>query len=377
MAKIIKLTPECLDELRREFEVALRNVKLSDGKLNYTKSFSTIKREATVYFTHMAWEKMQALIKGFDKEVAWHGVAHRGENDDYIITDILVYPQEVASATVNTDQEKYQMWLMSQEDDVFNNIRMQGHSHVNMGVTPSSVDTSLYDRILEQLEDDMFYIFLIYNKKGDKTFKIYDLAKNVLFETSDVTVKVLDDTENRYEFEIDGLTEDENKALAEFLIIYRTKKETDKFVDAAKLMVKEKQYSGGSGSGYYGSGYYGGGYGGGGYGGNYWGGGGGYSSPASHAGSTTPPSSTVPVTTPAKKDDEKKTGGSVVYLPSSASKKTGKRKGHRKGKKCGGKRGVIETSLSNAFDLDDDNFGCDYDDGPYSPFGYSRDGLPQ
>ena len=194
MAKIIKLTPEYLEEVRHDFEASLRGLKIADGKITFTKTFTSIQRKATVYYTETAWQKMQTLIREFDKEVAWHGIAYRGddpEKDEYTITDILVYPQEVTGATVTTDQTKYQNWLMEHDDEVFNNIRMQGHSHVNMSTSPSGVDTSLYERILDQLDDTMFYIFLIYNKKGDKTYKIYDLAKNVLFETADVTVKIL------------------------------------------------------------------------------------------------------------------------------------------------------------------------------------------
>ena len=78
------------------------------------------------------------------------------EKDTYLISDILVYPQEVTGSTVTTDQNEYEMWLMKQEDDVFNNIRMQGHSHVNMSTSPSSVDLNLYDGILSQLDSDMF-----------------------------------------------------------------------------------------------------------------------------------------------------------------------------------------------------------------------------
>ena len=196
MAKIIKLTPECLEGIKKEFAENLTKIKLSDGKFSFTKSFESVKRNATIYFKEIAWLKMQSLIREIDKEVGWHGLAYRGtdpEKDEYIITDILVYPQEVTSATVTTDQEKYQTWLMSHEDEVFNNIRMQGHSHVNMGVTPSGVDNTLYEKILEQLEDDMFYIFMIWNKRGEKTIKIYDMAKNILFETSDCTVKVVED----------------------------------------------------------------------------------------------------------------------------------------------------------------------------------------
>ena len=311
MAKIIKITPECMDEIRKDFEDALSSAKLSDGKINFTKTFGNVKRDATVYFTELAWLKMQTLIREFDKEVAWHGLAYRGddpEKDEYYIKDILVYPQEVAAATVNTDQEKYQMWLMNHEDDVFNNIRMQGHSHVNMGVTPSSVDTSLYDRILEQLDDTMFYIFLIYNKRGEKTYKIYDLAKNVLFETSDVTVKILDDGTG-----------------------------IEKFLQEAKTMVKDKTYTPPVA-------VYQGGYGGyGGYGGNY-----------------------QQVGTYKKPEDDKKTP--EAQQMGSASSKSGKRKGKRKNK--GGTssgNSFHQYSLGSVASEDDgeDDWG-----NPYYRYGY-------
>ena len=39
----------------------------------------------------------------------------------------------------------------------------------------------------------MFYIFMIWNKRDERTIKIYDMAKNVLFETADVNVMVIHD----------------------------------------------------------------------------------------------------------------------------------------------------------------------------------------
>lgn len=217
MAKIIRLTPECLEDIKKEFSEALEKVKLSDGKVTFSKTFGTVDRKATVYFKEIAWVKMQALVQTVDKEVGWHGVAFRGsdpEKDEYIISDILVYPQEVTGATVNTDQEEYQTWLMGHDDEVFNNIRMQGHSHVNMATSPSSVDLVLYEKFLSQLEDDMFYIFMIWNKRGEKTIKIYDMAKNVLFETGDCAVKILEYGDS-----------------------------VEKFLEDAKKMVREKVYS--------------------------------------------------------------------------------------------------------------------------------------
>lgn len=217
MSKIIKLTPEFIEQCRREFDEYISTARIADGKVSFTKTLNYPDRKATLFFEPDAWIKMDALVRNFDDEVAWHGVAFRGDNpnaDDYYITDIIVYPQEVTGATVNTDQAEYEQWLMSFDDDVFNNIRMQGHSHVNMGVTPSGVDTTHQEKILEQLDDDMFYIFLIWNKKGDRTIKIYDLAKNVLFETADVNVKIIG----------------ENLGI-------------DEFISEAKKMVKKKSYN--------------------------------------------------------------------------------------------------------------------------------------
>lgn len=197
MSKVIKLTQEHIQECAKEFEEKLKNGKFPDGRISFTKTLGTISRKATLYFTEMAWLKMQTLIKEFEKEVAWHGVAKRGDDpkkDEYYITDILVYPQEVSGASVEMDVSEYDKWIRDNYDDNrFFHIAMQGHSHVNMGTSPSSVDLAHQEVILNQLTDNMFYIFVIWNKQGDKNIKIYDLAKNVLFETADVDVKIIND----------------------------------------------------------------------------------------------------------------------------------------------------------------------------------------
>lgn len=193
MAKVIKVTDELREEIRKEFEEQLAKSKFPDGKFTFSKSFSTVQRKVTLKFSEKAWWKMRALVAECDKEVGWHGFARRGEDpekDEYYIDDIIVYPQEVSGTTVTTDQVKYQTWLYNRDDEEFFSIRMQGHSHVNMGVTPSGVDLTLYESILANLGAEDFYIFLIWNKKDDRTIKIYDLAKNILFENADVSVVV-------------------------------------------------------------------------------------------------------------------------------------------------------------------------------------------
>ena len=317
MAKLIKLTPEIIEDVKREFATYIKD-KISDGRISFQKTVNTVQRKATVYFVESAYRKFQALVKEFDKEVAWHGIAYRGKDkskDEYYITDILVYPQEVTGATVTTDQNKYQTWLMNHDDETFNNIRMQGHSHVNMGVTPSGVDENLYESILAQLDDTMFYIFMIWNKKNDKTCKIYDLAKNILFDTTDCEIKIITTLPD---VKIEGVTEEEQNTMLSALNDLRYEKVCKQFVEEAKKLVITKTYTTtysrtGASSNY---GNYGG------YGG-YYNGYYGTSSPGTLA------------TTTSKKDDD--------------SSKNGKRKGRRKESP--------KASQDYYYDDDDDLYG--------------------
>ena len=195
MSRPIHITDEIANELYEEFQNLIQETKyVEDGKISFTKTF-TSKEKATLYFTELAYLKMKMLVDSSSKEVAWHGLVkrHQQEANAFVVYDILIYPQKVTGVTVETDQEEYQDWLMGHDDDTFNNIRLQGHSHVYMSTTPSSVDMELYEGIVSQLTDDMFYIFIILNKKGEKTIQIYDFMSNLVFDTEDVFMEVIDD----------------------------------------------------------------------------------------------------------------------------------------------------------------------------------------
>lgn len=197
MGKIMRMSEADIEKTVSEFRNALiANPRIVDGKVGYTHTFQKNDRKATLHFTETANIKMKTLIESFDKEIAWHGVAFRDEDpekDDYYIADILVYPQEVTGATVTTDQTRYQMWLYDHDDDVFNNIRFQGHSHVRMAVTPSPTDESLYERLLGMCRDEDFYIFGIWNKNNSRNVAIYDMKKNIVFDNSEITIDVIED----------------------------------------------------------------------------------------------------------------------------------------------------------------------------------------
>lgn len=196
MARPIKLTKELIEQMGREFMENLATAKLSDGKVSYTKSFTYEDKEnskATVWFEPAAFAKMLVLVHRFSDEVAWHGVIRRTARDTFVVSDILVYPQEVTGSTVTTDQERYQKWMIELDDEVFNAMHYQGHSHVNMGVTPSPVDEAFYESILAQLNADDWYVFMVINKRMEVYIKIYDMKSNTLYENGDVTIGILGD----------------------------------------------------------------------------------------------------------------------------------------------------------------------------------------
>lgn len=203
-------------------------------------------RKATLKFSEKAWMKIFALVHTYSTEVEWHGVVERVSADTFYIKDVLIFPHKVTGATVISDQTEYEKWLDTLDNEIFNALRFHGHSHVNMGVTPSGVDMTYRHNILNNFgtpspTSDLFYIFLIFNKKGDISGEIYDLQNNALYSksvgTDEIDIVVED---------CDWLTE---------------------FLDEAKKVVTES-YSYNSGT-EFGSG---GNYGGGNYGGNSYGG---------------------------------------------------------------------------------------------------------
>ena len=190
MARPIVMTEEMKQQAQADFAATLAGVKMSDGKFSYNKSFKYENATATVWLTIEAYKKIVALVTEFPDEVGWHGTVSRPCDNEFIIEDIFVYPQVVTGSTVNTDQEAYTNWLYALDDDTFTSVRMQGHSHVNMGVSPSGVDDKHRQQILDQLEPDMYYIFMVWNKSLSMHTLIYDMERNVLYEDRDIEVNL-------------------------------------------------------------------------------------------------------------------------------------------------------------------------------------------
>lgn len=197
--KPIKLSETIKEKLIAEFTKSINNMKLSNDTLQFTaKINSALPKNITkpsVYFTAEAYLKMMLYVRDTSTEIAWHGtVEHDKENNTFCITDVFLYPQKLTAATVETDQAKYNNWIINLDDDTHNTLRFQGHSHVNFAANPSGTDLSFYNDILQVLQDDEYYIFMILNKSGDFSLFIYDLSTNIIYEKEDIDIYIL--TEN-------------------------------------------------------------------------------------------------------------------------------------------------------------------------------------
>lgn len=162
-----------------------------DAERNNEKTES---RNRRIIFTPTAWIKMTTLVAGIPTEVGWHGTVKR-EGDDFYITDILVYPQTVTSAHVDTSEEEYMEWRDNLSDEQFNTLRFHGHSHVNFSPSPSPTDLHDQEEKISQLAsvsdpERNYYIFMIINKSLEYSIMLYDNGERSVYRPCDCNVSV-------------------------------------------------------------------------------------------------------------------------------------------------------------------------------------------
>lgn len=140
-----------------------------------------------ILYDKKAWMKIGLLVENRNQEVGWHGIVKRSNRPaEFIVEDILVFPQKVTLTSVTPDEKEYMEWQDTLDSEVFNNIRLHGHSHVNMGVEPSATDMKYREDLLTDIED--FYVFQIFNKKGYISTQVYDIKEGVLYENDQVKI---------------------------------------------------------------------------------------------------------------------------------------------------------------------------------------------
>lgn len=152
------------------------------------KEFSEHRKPAKkprIVFSIKAMNTIKELVNLCSKEIAWNCTVTRRGNT-YNVEDVIMFPQIVTATSVDVDETKYANWLASLPEEVFNKLRFHGHSHVNMAVTPSGIDTKYQADMLPNIKD--FYIYMIFNKRGDMYACIWDVEKKTFYDMDDIEI---------------------------------------------------------------------------------------------------------------------------------------------------------------------------------------------
>lgn len=165
--------------------------------------------EPKVYITAEAYVKLRKLVDDTTTEIGWYGTVTKmpGFESVFVIDDILVYPQTVTGATCVQDDDRVFEFELNLSTDQVNRKRFHGHSHVNMGVTPSGVDEQFYQDILTQVDD--YFIIMITNKSGAYYTRFYDMQNNILY--TGIPVQVMLDNGIALEHWYDNATQNNIK----------------------------------------------------------------------------------------------------------------------------------------------------------------------
>ena len=176
-------------------QLSINDIKLDDIKKDINEYCAQNVIKPAIYITSDAYVKMLELIRMSDVEISWHGLVKKDkEIETYLIYDILVFPQVNTATTTSADEEKFAKWqtkLISDPNFPLEDLRMHGHSHVEMDVFSSGVDDKYQEDLLKKVENGDYYIFLIMNKYMEMCALLYDFDQQMLFINNDIDIDII------------------------------------------------------------------------------------------------------------------------------------------------------------------------------------------
>ena len=129
-----------------------------------------------VYILPDARAKMEMYCELCEKEIGWLGFVKKLEGIGFMITDVMLLKQEVHATTTEIDPQALLEFWGQTPPEKQSEIKVWGHSHVNMSPSPSGQDDSQMDYFKDGND---WFIRLITNKKGDMNITIYDYANGI------------------------------------------------------------------------------------------------------------------------------------------------------------------------------------------------------
>lgn len=187
-----KLLEDITERLAWYNRGTLEDFSIEDLIKEYTKIPKEVKKPV-IQVTTDAYIKMLELVNQSAVECSWHGLVRRNENT-YYIYDVLVFPQINSPTTTTTDEDEFAEWQMNLIQDMnfpIQDLRLHGHSHVNMNVFSSGVDDKYQKDLITKVDNGDYYIFFIMNKKMEICIFLYDFDQQIMFEKTDIDFQIV------------------------------------------------------------------------------------------------------------------------------------------------------------------------------------------
>lgn len=184
------------EDLYKQLVEKLKSYTFDDeGELTVsTKLGEKAKEKVKLIYSPMAYLRMRTLVDKFDSEISWFGLVKRLDKKAFYIYDVLVCKQKVNGGKVDTEDDDMLDFITNLTDEQSENMFFQAHSHVNFPTRASGTDMQNQEDILNGMPGhEGFYIFQIWNKKGEISTYLYDLDNNTFYDKNDVEMQIQDE----------------------------------------------------------------------------------------------------------------------------------------------------------------------------------------
>jgi len=131
----------------------------------------------TVFMTREVYSRMWHFVDIAAEEVSWYGTVRITPYGNYLIDEVFLPKQEVSATQTEISTEGLALLGQDLIDnrpngvETANRLRFWGHSHVNMGTSPSPQDDTQMGKFSE--DGCQWFIRGILNKLGRMEFTIY------------------------------------------------------------------------------------------------------------------------------------------------------------------------------------------------------------
>lgn len=229
-----KVLQSFFEKFRKQWE----NFKTNMNETKFTFSAEIAepaKEKVMILFSQQAYLRMQALVEYFDTEVGWYGLVEKLSDREYYVYDVKLCKQYVTGSKVDTDDKDTLEFFESLTDDEAEHMHFQAHSHVNMSTSASGVDLQNQADVIRNMGKSGFYIFQIWNKKGDINTYLYDIDNNVFYDKKDVEIEIEDGELTISDFLAEADTLVCEKKITQFNNYYPEKKKDKKTEEPSYL----------------------------------------------------------------------------------------------------------------------------------------------